>query len=344
VSWSRIRGHDEQIQAFDRVVKRGRLAHAYLFTGPDGIGKRLFAGELGKALLCESPPGQRLEACDTCAACRLLEAGTHPDLFVFRRPEERLEFPIELAQELYRSLALKPARGKHKIVVLEDADDLNEESSNCLLKTLEEPPAGSILILVGTSPERQLRTIVSRCQLVFFHPLPPTVLSSILGEHEIEDEAQRDRVSRLSGGSAGLALELADPKLWELRRALLEGLVTSKSNSVHLARQWTEFLDDTGKDAAAQRRRAALVLRMLIDFLNDVLRVSVGGEPRLAEPGDLPFLRKMSERLEPERCVQVLERCVEAVTQIDRRVQLVLVVEALMDALGDRLQAGIATR
>src|SRR4051812_25348165 len=91
VSWQRIRGHDDLIESFDRVVRRNRLAHAYLFAGPPGVGKRLFANELAKALLCEAPPSGRLEACDHCHACIQVEAQTHPDLFVTGRPEDSLE-------------------------------------------------------------------------------------------------------------------------------------------------------------------------------------------------------------------------------------------------------------
>src|SRR5438270_5949627 len=103
VSWQRVRGHDALVESFQRIVRRGRLAHAYLFTGPPGVGKRLFADELAKALLCEQPPGPQLAACDRCPACAQIEAGTHPDLYVAGRPEESLELPIEVVRELCRS-------------------------------------------------------------------------------------------------------------------------------------------------------------------------------------------------------------------------------------------------
>src|SRR5437016_14214533 len=105
MSWQHIRGHDSLIQAFDQVVRRGRLAHAYLFTGPAGVGKRLFADELARALLCENQPEGRLEACDHCPACLQAAAGTHPDLFVATKPEESLEFPIKVMRELCQSLS-----------------------------------------------------------------------------------------------------------------------------------------------------------------------------------------------------------------------------------------------
>jgi DNA polymerase-3 subunit delta' len=313
------------------------LAHAYLFCGPHGVGKRLFAHELAKALLCENRSSQQLEACDSCLACRLMEAATHPDFFSFRRPEDRLEFPVELAKEMCQGLGLKPARGKNKVVILEDADDLNEESSNCLLKTLEEPPPGSVLILIALSPERLLATIVSRCQVVYFRPLSADLVREILLEHGIE-EAQLDRLARLSRGSPGVALELVDPALWECRTQLVEGLLAGKSNSVALARQWMHFLEETGKEAGVQRRAAELMLRLLIDFFRDMLRAGVGAEPASAEPGDVRILREMGQRVDAETCLQIIERCLEAELHIDRRVQLVLAVEGVVNALEDKLQ------
>src|SRR5262249_3608593 len=126
VSWQRVKGHDALIEAFDRVVRRGRLAHAYLFTGPTGVGKRLFADELAKALLCENPPRARLEACDHCDSCRQVEAATHPDVFATVRPEESQAMPIEVMREVSRNLALKPARGRGKIALVDDADSLHD--------------------------------------------------------------------------------------------------------------------------------------------------------------------------------------------------------------------------
>jgi DNA polymerase-3 subunit delta' len=333
VSWQRVRGHDALVRSFQQVVRRGRLAHAYLFTGPAGVGKRLFAGELAKALLCEAPPGPDLEACDTCPACLLVEAGTHPDFFTAARPEDKLEFPIEVVRELCQNLSLKPARGRNKIAIIDDADDLNDESANCFLKTLEEPPPRSVLILVGTRPERQLPTIVSRCQVVRFAPLPPAAVAEVLRAQGVADEASVERLARLSGGIPGQAQAMADPALWEFRRTLLEGLTGPRPDTVNLARQWVRFVDEAGKESAAQRRRAALVLRFLIDFLTDALRLGVGGEPRPTEPEDRHFLQALVERADPDRLLEILERCLEGDAHLERRAHLPLTLEALLDAV-----------
>src|SRR6266851_1381893 len=202
MSWSQIFGHAERIEAF-----------------------RQFAQELAKALLCEAAKNtpDTLEACDQCESCLLVDALTHPDLFAVRRPEDKNEVPIEVMKELCRSFSFKTARGHGKVGILDDADDLNEESANCFLKTLEEPPPGALLILIGTSADRQLATIVSRCQVIHFRPLPEAIVADLLAAQHIEDRAFIQRLARLSGGSMGLAQALAEPQLWEFRLQLLQG-------------------------------------------------------------------------------------------------------------------------
>jgi DNA polymerase-3 subunit delta' len=337
VSWQRVRGREAQAEAFDRIVRRGRLGHAYLFAGPAGVGKRLFADELAKALLCEAPDRPRLEACDQCQACALVAAGTHPDLFTIGRPEETLELPTKVVRDLCRDLGLKPARGRGKVAIVDDADDLNDESANRFLKTLEEPPPRSVLLLVGTSAQRQLPTILSRCQVVYFPPLPDSLVREILREQGVE-EAQVERLARMSGGSPGRALALTDPELWEFRQKLLQALTRIPFDSVGLGKAWTHFVEEAGKEAAAQRRRAAVVLALLIDFLEAALPVSLGAAANLADDADRKALEQFASRTDPEQVTALLDRCLEADRQIDCRVQLVLILEALTDALGQKLR------
>jgi DNA polymerase-3 subunit delta' len=337
VSWNKVRGHDALVEGFRRAVRRGRLAHAYLFTGPAGVGKRLFAVELAKALLCDNAAEGELQACDRCPSCVQVEAGTHPDFFTSIRPPEALEFPIALMRELCQRFALKSARGRGKVILLEDADDLNEESANCFLKTLEEPPPRSVLILIGSTPDRQLQTIVSRCQVIRFAPLTAELVDELLQAQDIDEAALRERLVRLSAGSPGLAKELADPALWEFRRGLLEGLMKTPIASVELSHKWMDFVEEAGKESSAQRRRAQLVLRLIVEFLDDALTVSLNGNPRRTEADDRPGLETLARHAGPDRLLEALERCLEADRQIDRRVQLVLVLEGLMDALGQHL-------
>jgi DNA polymerase-3 subunit delta' len=342
MSWQRIRGHDDVVAAFTRAVQRGRLAHAYLFAGPAGVGKRLFARELAKALLCESTNNGRLEACDHCPACRLVDAQSHPDLFTAARPPDSPNFPIEVMRELCRGFSLKSARGKGKVAILDDADDLDDPitgnaAANCFLKTLEEPPPRSVFVLVGSSLDRQLPTIQSRCQTVRFRPLAAETVDVILRQCGVSEKLIPELV-RLSGGSPGQALALADEALWKFRQSLLQALAAPRFDSVALAKEWWAFVEEAGKESALQRSRAGLALRLLVELLDDALRISVGQPARVAEPDELSILQGLAQRAGPERLMAMLERSLDGDAHIDRRVQLVLVLEALTDAFQQKLR------
>jgi DNA polymerase-3 subunit delta' len=272
----------------------------------------------------------------------LVAAETHPDFFTAVRPPESPNLPIEVMRELCRGFSLKSARGRGKVAILDDADDLDDPitgnvAANCFLKTLEEPPPGSIFILVGTSVDRQLPTIVSRCQVVRFRPLSAEQMDTILREANVSDAKHRANLVRLSDGSPGQALALNDPELWSFRYFLLQSLTASNFDSVSLAKRWKGFADEAGKESAVQRTRAALALRLLVELLNDALRLSVGKTARIIEPDELRVLENLAKRAGPERLMAMLERCLECDAHIDRRVQLVLVLEALADSLGQKL-------
>jgi DNA polymerase-3 subunit delta' len=262
-----------------------------------------------------------------------MAAGNHPDFFAVARSEEKNELTIDVMLELCRALSLKPARGRGKIALLDNADDLNAESSNAFLKTLEEPPPGSVFFLIGTSTERQLPTLVSRCQVVRFAPLSDEGTADILRRQGISDDRTLNRLVRLARGSPGQALALAEAALWEFRQVLLDGLLQPSPDSATLSKRWVEFVEENGKDGPAQRRLATLVIRLLLEFFDDALSVRLGGTPRLGDPEELVNLRKLADRAEPDMLLKLLDRCLEADVQAGRYVQLVLVQEALLDAL-----------
>lgn len=321
------------MRSFESAWRKGRLGHAYLFVGPQGIGKHTFARELARALLCEAPT-DRLVACGRCPACALVDAGTHPDLSLAYRPEDKVDFPIETIRELIEHLSLKPARGGRKLAIIDDADDLSAEAANALLKTLEEPPPGSVLILIGgPTPERQFSTILSRCQTVPFAPIRNEDVAEFLREKGIADEARLDRLVRVAGGSPGQALALDDESLWQFRKSLLEALQRDTVDAFEMGTRWNLYVEDAGKEAGVRRRRASLVLKLLIGILQDAMRVVHGVPPLVADQSEASMLDRVGRRLGPDRLMTWIERAAEADVQIDRKVQLELVVEAFADAL-----------
>ena len=328
--WDRVRGHDDVKARFLAAQSRGRLGQAYLFAGPDGVGKRLVALELTKALLCEQSPGP-LQACGHCPACAQVEAGSHPDVFRVRTPEGKHELPVEVMRDFCARMALKPSRGARKVGIIEDADDFNEESANSFLKTLEEPPPGSMLLLLASGIDRQLLTILSRFQVVRFGPLKSDDLRDVLKGNGISDPAQLDRLVRLAHGSVGAALALADADIGTVRDKLLEGLTATRPNFPALAETWSRFAEEAGKDTAAQRQRVSLVLRFVIEALESALRLSLGAEVKGLDEKDALRLQSFADRVGTDTILDLIDRCVEADVHIDRRVQLILVIESVID-------------
>jgi DNA polymerase-3 subunit delta' len=324
VAWASIRGHAVNAERLQAAHRRGRLGHAWLLVGPPGIGKRTFAREFAKALLCETGSGE-LAACDACPSCKLVDAETHPDLLVARKPEDKQEFPIDTMREFLQAMGLKPGRGRRKVGFIEDAGDFNEESANAFLKTLEEPPPGSMMLLRAESLESQLSTILSRCQPLRFQPLSQSDVKAVLLDRGVTSSVAEELAKR-AGGSVGRALALNDPALAEFRKQMLEMLVRQPFPGAIFADRWIKFFEEAGKDSTAQRQRVSLMLRLLADDLRAALRSTVGVESDCE-------LRPLTDRLGPERTMNLLEAVLDADKQVEQRVKLELVLELLSDRI-----------
>lgn len=330
MSWQRVRGHGGILNTFRAALARGRFGQAYLFVGPEGVGKHLFARQLAKALLCEHPP-EPLESCDQCPACVQVEAGTHPDVFSVRTPDDKHELPVDVIREFCSNLAVKSRTGSKKIGIVEDADDFNQESANAFLKTLEEPPSGTVLLLLATSMDRQLPTILSRSQIVRFQPLAADDLRAILKEQGVEDD-KLERLVRLGGGSASRALALNDDEFWSLRRTMLDGLTSTRPSFTALAKTWEEYFKGAGTETRGQRLRVSLVLGFLAEALRQALRLSQGATAAGLDPAEEARLRSFAERLGADRITDLIDKCVEADYHLERRVQIILIVESVVEA------------
>src|ERR1700722_353926 len=223
MAWQGIEGHDAIVTRFRRALGRGRLASTFLFVGPSGIGKRAFAHKLAQSLFCQATPSEQLAPCGTCDSCVQTLAGTHPDLHVVAKPTDRAAIPVSafigddqhrMREGLCHQIALKPFMGGRRVAIIEDADYLNEEGANALLKTLEEPPPRSVLILIATNVERQLPTIRSRAQIVRFAPLDDEVVARLLTRNSNATSDEAARLASFAEGSIERAQEMADPELW----------------------------------------------------------------------------------------------------------------------------------
>ena len=332
MSWGRVSGHEGVVRSFEAAWRKGRLGHGYLFVGPTGRREaRPCAGSWpGPSSARSRSKASGLRA---CAGCALVDAGTHPDLILAARPEDAVDLPIELVRDLIEHLSLKPARGGRKVAILDDADDLTPEAANAFLKTLEEPPPGSLLILIGgPSPERQFSTILSRCQVVAFSPLRSEVVVKLYARRG-RGRARLDRLVRVAGGSMGQALALDDETLWQFRKTLLDALGATTLDAFGLATAWGHYVEEAGKEAGVRRRRASLVLKLLVGLLQDAQRVLHSVPPLVADPAEAAALEKVARRIGPDKLMAWIDRAADADVQVDRKVQLELVIEAFADAL-----------
>jgi DNA polymerase-3 subunit delta' len=344
MSWQGIEGHDQIVERFRQSIARSRLASTFLFVGPPGIGKRSFALKLAQSLLCQNPGDDPLAPCLRCDACRQVEAGTHPDVLLVTKPADKSDIPVALLigedtkrmqEGLCHDIALKPFMGGRRFAIIDDADNLNEEGANCLLKTLEEPPPRSVLILIGTSVDRQLPTIRSRSQIVRFQPLPENVVADLLQKQGLAaNAAEAERVASFSDGSLERARELIDPELWAYRGQLLSQLAKPRLAGLELARSASAFVDEAGKEASLRRNRARQIMGFAADFYRQVTRRQSG----LPAAGD-ETLRGSVERAEAvwqgraEVAADCAERCLEALGHIDRNANQATLIEAWADDL-----------
>jgi len=305
MAWTRIIGHENLVERFRQAVERGRLSHAYLFVGRDGIGKQLFARELAKAVLCGRGRG---EACDQCPTCRKVEHGNHPDVAVVRRREggskgePRAQILIEqVRDEIQNAIAYKPFEGRYKVFVVTDADRMTEEAQNCLLKTLEEPPPNSLLLLIACRLEPFVDTVVSRCQIVRFRPLSASAVERILLEgHGVAPTLAR-ALARLAQGSPGQALRCHGDGSFEAARGLLARLADMQPGEEFLVAG--ELLDlgrEDGASLADARERLKPVLDLVGLAWRDLwLRVTGQPEELLAWGDACEAVAALSGRLRP---------------------------------------------
>lgn len=338
MQWNELVGHQRQKEWFDRAVQRGRLANTFLFLGPDGVGKRTFARLLAKSLLCHRSPSGKLEPCGACEDCAQVNAMTHPDLIEVAKPSDKSVIPLELiigpeearrSEGLIHDIGLKPYSGKRKIAILDDADSLAAEGANALLKTLEEPPPDSLLILMSVSLQKQLPTIRSRCQVIRFQPLAVDQLAQLIVQQGIVTAPEQSlTIARQCDGGLGMARTLADESLAKFRSQLLEVLANEQLDFVSLAKTVGEVTDSAGKESIVRRPRIKLMMKMAADFYRELALQLQGAEPS----SDASLQQAISRRMQRweggvPAAMDCWSRCLEAISEVDRNANQTALLE-----------------
>lgn len=266
MAFSEIFGHVRPISILRRALITERVAHAYLFAGPEGLGKAAVAWKFAKALTCSV---QTEDACEVCEACRKVNHGNHPDV-VGVEPEGS-QIHIEEIRKIQRLMVHRPLEGRWRVIIIDRAHDLTQQAANALLKVLEEPPEGNVLILVARSTSSLFPTIVSRCQILHFVPLTPSEVAGYLEEREGWGHEEAHQVAIQAQGNIRKALDLRDEPLHIEKSALLDFIENLQNLNI------SQVLEHA-QGWATGRQQARLTLECLQGVFRDLVQMRLGCE------------------------------------------------------------------
>jgi DNA polymerase-3 subunit delta' len=330
-----IVGQDGAIEQLMRGLTGSRRHHAWLFVGPEGVGRRTTAEAMAQSLLC-GQPADNGTACGQCDDCRLFEAGTHPDFHAVYKELARFHDDAgvrnrvmqELSIDVIRQFLIVPAnqgasRNRGKVFVVRQAELMSIAAQNALLKTLEEPPAGVTIILLVERLERLLATTQSRCALVRFGPLPIPFVHERLIAADVP-EPQATFWARFAGGSLGTALRYADGELYAIKVELLESLARlSPGGDGDLAETLVKQTDNLASQAVAQakkvdgatlaktlasRQAAGTMLQLIASIYRDAITAAAGANRPLIHVDQAPAIDALAERFTLTQLADILDQ------------------------------------
>jgi DNA polymerase-3 subunit delta' len=296
---------------------QGRLAHALLLTGPAGIGKHQLAERFAQSLLCAQPHADG-QPCGQCHACSLYAAGTHPDLFRLSPEDDSKNIRIDQIRALIERMSLSSHYGRHKVVILNPADAMNIAAANALLKTLEEPPADTILLLITDRPSFLPATIRSRCQTLRL-ALPAREEAQVWLATQLGNPEEATVLLALAGGAPLAALDLADEQLAR-RQEMLNGwqqLASGKADPVKLAADWV-------------KPGLRLPITWIYGWVADMIRLRNGGENQLTNQDAKAALQNLAEELDLTRLYGLLDRVTETIKLANSQVNPQTLMEGIL--------------
>lgn len=204
MDFNQIVGHERAIETLKRSIRKGTISHSYLFEGEEGLGKKMVALAFAKTLLCKEG---KEEPCNRCSSCIKFDGGNHPDFFLIE-PEKGLIKKGEI-ESLIKSVITAPFESKRKIFIINDSHTMNPEGKNALLKTLEEPPSYINIILISSSANYLLPTILSRCQIIKFYPVENFKTIDLLVKEFLKTKEESSFIANFTKGSIGKAIEIS---------------------------------------------------------------------------------------------------------------------------------------
>src|SRR5712692_2369818 len=327
-----IIGQERPKRFLQAALRSQRLAHALLFHGEERIGKLLTARVLAQAVNCEAiPTPDPPDACGMCRSCHQIEIGAHPDVTILTATSGKGE--TDQTREIESRFIYRPLIGRRKIVILDNADLLRREAANALLKTIEEPPPDSLIVLVSARPEALLPTIRSRCQEIRFAPLAQDQVEAAVRRQRTLSEQDTHFLAVIPGGRLGLALT-ADPEALRAERAEFLRLVSP--DSMESTSGLLAVCEAVGKSDQAEA-----ALGWLAAWFRDLIIVKVGGDRSRLVNSDCPAqLDALAARLKIETILSLAAYVKSMHRGLERNLNKQMMLEGLLL----RLQAALQTK
>lgn len=322
MNWNLL-GHEWAVSLLKEHIVQEQVRHAYLLTGPQGVGRRTLALRFAQALNCLQPP-EPGEFCGQCRACVQFERAQHPDLALVQAEQQGGILRVDQVRDLQRSLSLAPYQARYRVALLLRFEEANANAMNALLKTLEEPAPQVLLLLTAESAESLLPTIVSRCEVLRLRPLPVDQVDRGLQEHWGLAADQAQLLAHISAGRPGFAVQLfQQPDRLEQRHAWLD--VQMQMLAAGKVERFA-YAESLAKDKDIFRQ----VLMVWLAFWRDVMLAAAGASTPFSNPDHRAEIQELAERCglyTARRMVTALER-----TQVllDRNINARLAAEVLM--------------
>jgi len=324
--WNII-GHEHAIDILRRTLAAEQVRHAYLFAGPQRIGKSLLAQRFAQTLLCTEgtdPHIAPLDPCNTCLSCRKVLHGNHPDVHVIAKAPDKQAIVIEQIRTLQSGAARRTLEGRRNIFIIQDAHEMNLQAANCLLKTLEEPEADVVLLLTVPETGLLLPTILSRIQLITMQLLPVTQIKSALVQHWEVEPDEADLIAALAAGRMGWAVQaIEDDEMLAERKEQLD-LLTKALTASKVQR--FEIVQRLGADGEKIRSLLELWLlwwRDMVLAANNCLDLTVNVDMR-------DLLKAQAAKIGSSEAQRMIRTILQTQETLDQNVNARLTLEVLM--------------
>ncbi|MGI6707057.1 MAG: DNA polymerase III subunit delta' [Clostridia bacterium] len=315
-----IIGQSPLVENLQRSIRLGRVVHAYLISGPKGAGKKMLAHIFARALLCRHS-GDR--PCDACPSCIKYNTGNHPDVITVKA--EKSSIVVDQIRDLQKDMYVKPYEGGRKIYLIEEVHTMTPQAQNCLLKTLEEPPAYGVIFLLADQLEGLLPTILSRCQILRLKKVSRERIAALLEERYGLSPEQAHLIAALSDGRVGRALELAvDQDYMELRREVLGRLEALAEADIMAVFNLVPFFTE-------HRDQQSLKLEILEWWFRDVyIWKEMGDESLIVNQDAKELLEKQAELFTSSTVQDIIKRIEESKKQLGSSVNAQFIMENLL--------------